>query len=431
MRVTVIAIGTRGDVHPALALAGGLRAAGHRVRFATEKGYARQAAGAGFEYYELSGDSAKFYGGRAGTAFRESVDGSAAKFDRFMQSYIAPGLQNHLREAAAACEDADLLVSQPTTGLGPSLGEKLGVPCVIASVFPLPELPTKEFPYVFSRQARDGLTPEENCRTWRRALPFLRPVWRVVQRWRAGVLGLRAQTFRGYVEHLRRTPHVFGYSPFVVPKPADWGGPAEVTGFWFLETAAGYEPPAELEEFLAGGEPPVAVGFGSHVARDPGPAKLTDMALDALRSSGQRGIILTGWGGMKNLAGGDGVFYMPGVPHDWLLPRVRALVHHGGSGTTGIALRTGVPQVIVPFGFDQTFWGYRVSRLGVGSHCPHVSSLTAEWLAAAIRGAATDDSVRGRAAEVGRELRAEDGVAAAVAATERYASSGRDACARC
>ncbi len=427
MRITVIAVGTRGDVQPMLALAAGLHAAGHHVRFATEKNYAPQATQAGLEYYELTGDSEKFYSGRAGVAFRESLDKSFTEYRRFWHAYFAPAARQHLREAVAPCVGADLLVCQPWAGLGPSLGEKFDIPCAITSVFPVPELPTRDFPFTLFNRARADLTPDENWRTWRRAIPFLRAGWHAVQPWRTDVLGLKAQTFREYLEDVRRTPHVLGYSPLLVPKPAEWDDRITVTGFWFLESAGHYEPPPELEEFLAGGEPPLVVGFGSHVSREP--AALTDAVLEALRMSGRRGILITGWGGLRCAEPPPNVFCSRGVPYDWLLPRTLGLVHHGGAGTTAIALRAGVPQVITPFGYDQTFWAHRVAALGVSSAPIPAKQLTAEDLAAAIGEISTDDSVRSRAAAVGRAVRGEDGIGQAVTAIEQLASLKEDSCA--
>jgi UDP:flavonoid glycosyltransferase YjiC (YdhE family) len=277
-------------------------------------------------------------------------------------------------------------------------------------------------------RARADLTPEENCRSWRRSIPFMRSGWHGVQVWRTEVLGLKAQSFREYFEEVRRTPHVLGYSPLLVPKPAEWGDWVTVTGSWFLKSDVRYEPPPELSEFLSSGEPPVVVGFGSHVSREP--AALTKVILDALKLSGRRAILITAWGGLKCAEPPENVFCTAGVPYDWLLPRSLGLIHHGGAGTTAINLWAGVPQVVTPFGYDQTFWAHRVARLGVSSAPIPAKQLAAEDLAAAIREITTDDSIRSRAAAVGRAVRAENGVEHAVTVIEQIASLKEKSCAR-
>jgi UDP:flavonoid glycosyltransferase YjiC (YdhE family) len=144
--------------------------------------------------------------------------------------------------------------------------------------------------------------------------------------------------------------------------------------------------------------------------------ELAETAVTALQQTGQRGILSTGWGGLKqemlNLP--DDVLVVDQAPHDWLFPRMAAVVHHGGAGTTAAGLRAGVPTITVPFFFDQPFWGQQVARLGAGPPpIPH-KRITAANLAAAIHRAVTDERMQARAAELGRRIRAEDGVAMAV-----------------
>jgi sterol 3beta-glucosyltransferase len=147
---------------------------------------------------------------------------------------------------------------------------------------------------------------------------------------------------------------------------------------------------------------------------------MTEMVLKALARSRQRGILLTGWGGLSNIDLPGDVFKIDAVPHDWLFPQVAAVVHHGGSGTTGAGLRAGIPTVIIPFFGDQPFWGHRVYELGVGPRPIPRKQMSVERLAEAISTAASDANMRMRAAALGERIRAEDGLARAVAILERY-----------
>jgi UDP:flavonoid glycosyltransferase YjiC (YdhE family) len=108
------------------------------------------------------------------------------------------------------------------------------------------------------------------------------------------------------------------------------------------------------------------------------------------------------------------------APHTWLFPRMAAVVHHGGAGTTAAGLRAGVPSIVVPFFGDQPFWGQRVAALGVGPAPIPRQKLTADALAQAIQHATTDTTMQRKAAELGAKIRAEDGVAEAVKQIERY-----------
>jgi UDP:flavonoid glycosyltransferase YjiC (YdhE family) len=150
--------------------------------------------------------------------------------------------------------------------------------------------------------------------------------------------------------------------------------------------------------------------------------RTTEVILEALWLSGQRGILLTGWGGIANADLPDEVLKVEEAPHDWLLPRTRAVVHHGGAGTVGAVLRAGLPSVTVPFFSDQPFWGRRLESLGVGTAPIPYRRLSAPRLAGALRRAVGDTALRERAAGLGRRVRSEDGVGRAVAAVERHVS---------
>ncbi len=204
-------------------------------------------------------------------------------------------------------------------------------------------------------------------------------------------------------------PVFYAYSPAVLPRPADWPDRVHVTGYWFLDQEPGWQPPAELLHFLQAGPAPVSIGFGSMASRD---AEATlNLVLRALELSGQRGVLLSGWAGIgKGRALPSHVFSAESLPHSWLFPRMAAVVHHGGAGTTGAGLRSGVPSVLTPLAADQPSWARRVHTLGVGPAPLPFQTLTAERLAEAIREAATSPAMRQRAAELGRQIQAEDGL---------------------
>jgi sterol 3beta-glucosyltransferase len=243
-------------------------------------------------------------------------------------------------------------------------------------------------------------------------------------RYRREKLDLPARPLLDYPHreaHGRPIPWLFAHSPAVIPHPADWPPTHHTTGYWFLDSDPDWQPPANLAAFLEAGTPPVYVGFGSMAGRDP--VALTRLVVEALDRAGQRGVLLTGWAGVSSTtmpdnirAAGlpDTVFPLVGCPHDWLFPRMAAVVHHGGAGTTGAGLRAGVPPILVPFMGDQPFWSGRVKSLGVGPQPIPRGQLNARRLAYAIRVAVEHEGIRARAASLGEKIRAEDGVGEAV-----------------
>ncbi len=409
MLCTLLAIGARGDVQPLLALGAGLRAAGVRVRCATHADFEAPARALGLETTVILGDSATFFGGAAGVALREYA-ANPRVLRRFVDTYLPLAYEKLLRAAGDACRGSDLVVCWPFGRGATSLAEALRVPVFVACSYPPTHLPTRAFanPYVPGTPAGAALR-----RSWRLNLPLFQMNDAVINRWRRDALGLPPIGWRDDLRRLRRLPHLLGFSPAVLPRPGDWPAWVEVTGFWFGDPAPGYEPPPALRAFLADGPPPVAIGFSSQVVRDG--ARLARAVADGVAQAGVRAVVLGGYGALTGVASSVSLCPVPSVPYEWLFPRVAAVVHHGGSGSTGEALRAGVPNMAVPFGYDQPLWGARLAALGVGPAPIAASALTADALAAALRQLTTDPGMRARAAEAGRTVRAERGVAQAVA----------------
>jgi sterol 3beta-glucosyltransferase len=196
------------------------------------------------------------------------------------------------------------------------------------------------------------------------------------------------------------------------PERGDW---VEVTGHWFLDRTADWEPPAPLLEFLQAGTPPVYAGFGGmSIDRREATA-----VVEGLSGAGQRGIVLQTTAAAHGAELPRDIFAISDVPHDWLFQHVAAAVHHGGSGVTAATFRAGIPSVVVPYFADHPFWARRVYDLGVGPVPLSRRRLSAEQLAQAIRLATTDVGMRERAAALGERIRSEDGLARAVEAFER------------
>ncbi|ONK70950.1 uncharacterized protein A4U43_C04F3180 [Asparagus officinalis] len=210
-------------------------------------------------------------------------------------------------------------------------------------------------------------------------------------------------------------PHGYIWSPHLVPKPKDWGPRIDVVGFCFLDLASNYEPPEELVKWLeADEEKPIYVGFGSLPVQEP--EKMTQIIVEALETTKQRGIINKGWGGLGNLAEPKkSIYLLDNVPHDWLFLRCKAVVHHGGAGTTAAGLKAACPTTIVPFFGDQPFWGDRVHARGVGPAPIPVDQFSLPKLVDAIN-YMLNPKVKEQAVELAEAMKTEDGVTGAVKA---------------
>ncbi len=136
-------------------------------------------------------------------------------------------------------------------------------------------------------------------------------------------------------------------------------------GYWFLESPK-WQPPPELVNFLNREPKAIYIGFGSVTVPDP--AGLTRIIIESVVKTGQRAVLVKGWGGIGNIEYPDNIFAIDSVPHDWLFPQLSAVVHHGGAGTVAAGLRAGLPTLVVPFFGDQFFWGHRVSKVFLKRH---------------------------------------------------------------
>jgi sterol 3beta-glucosyltransferase len=298
-----------------------------------------------------------------------------------------------------------VLLSTVVAPLGFQIADALEVPR--AGVFLQPVQPTREFGSVLV--GGRSLGPCGNLLLGRLVDASVRSLYAGPIRDLRRDLGLPPASMRALQRSQQfRYPTFHGFSPSVVPRPADWPAPMLVTGYWWPARPTGWTPPAALVDFLAAGPPPVFLGFGSmapgHGARLAGPV------LAAVRQARARAVVQAGWSGL-DVGAADDVLTIGEVPHDWLFPQVAAVVHHGGAGTTAAGLRAGVPAVPVPVLADQPFWARRLTALGVAPGPLPLSSLTATRLAAALRTVTTDPHYAARAAAIAARLATEDGAA--------------------
>ncbi len=418
MRIALVTVGSTGDIWPYVALGIGLKRAGHCVRLATHAHFAPVIKGRGLDFYPVEGDPRQVVESDRGQAWLDSGENPLA-FARHMAEVMRPTMSRALSDYWKACQSADVVIYSTLGWLAAHhIVEKIQIPGIAAYLQPM--TPTSAFPTPVS-PSRLRLGRSYNRLTY---LVGEQVYWmsfrRSLNQARQEVLDLPPLGIRAPFARTRRQriPLVYGYSPAVVPRPLDWPTWIRVTGYWFLDRPSHWEAPSGLIDFLQSGPPPVYVGFGSMRTRETG--KVTEVVLDALARAGQRGIIASGWGGICPADLPDYAWAVESVPHDWLFPQTAAVVHHAGAGTTAAGLRAGVPTVSVPFFGDQYFWARRLYALGAGPSPIPLRRLTADRLAEAIRVAVSNPRIRAAVGDLGRRIRAEDGVGRAVEAVEEY-----------
>ena len=409
MKFLVVTYGTEGDARPFAALCRGLIDAGHEARLLADAATLGSAAALGVPAGSLAGDIRGISRPSPAIAAAVAKGGGFNATARAIARIANDNAESWLRSIIESGEGCDAFVCAGLAAFaGLSAAEYLGVKGIGAGMIPM--RPTAEFPS-----------------------PFLPPSWvpRPLNRAsHAFVIGMLWRAFKAKTNQARvafelpprskvwsEHPMLYGISPQLLPRPKDWPDNSQICGQWLAASSPAWRPPPDLENFLAAGEAPIYVGFGSMTGFDSG--RLLDALSQALR--GRRVLFHTGWSGIDGNALPDNFFAISDTPHDWLFPRAAAIVHHGGSGTAHSAARAGVPSVVMPFAGDQPFWAERLRLAGVAPPPVDGRRPTADDVARAIDFTARIE-VRERARAVGERMRTENGVASAVDALEALAA---------
>jgi len=412
MRIALATDGTRGDVHPMLELAAGLRAAGHDVLLLAPPDVAEEAAARAVPFRPV------------GLAVRQQVAEVAGVVGAGgvrtiveMLRFLRTNLEAQFAILPEAVRGFDLVVGASLSLAARSAAELHGIPYRFVAYCPA-LLRSSEHP-VFTIRSQT-LPPWLNRLGWRTVLPPVdRLLARVVNQGRRR-LGL-PPIASAYAYFLTERP-ILAADRALAPMPRD--ADVAVDQIPCLHPMRREPLPPKLESFLEQGPPPVYLGFGSMPDADP--RATTRVLLDAIARLGCRAVIGRGWAEIGGGALPSGVIDVGSVSHATLFPRVAAVVHHGGAGTTTTAARAGVPQIVVPHLADQYYWAARVERLGLGPAGIFRRKLTADRLAAALGHVLDNEILAERARELGERLRVEaeasDPIAAILASSSRLSA---------
>lgn len=409
MQITILTTGSRGDTQPYIALGAALQKAGQQVRLAAFENYASFVRDYGLEFYPIRGDVAQVASSAQVRTARQADNPLKLALSFNQLRGLVAELQ---QDFYGACQGADVIVYHPGAAIGYFIAERMNIPSVLAIPFPM--TPTRAYPsLIFYHLPRLG-----KGFNWLSHKIFEQIMWfasraAIKKFWKQAFGQAPAQFGNPFSrQNTPDRPTIIACSPHVFPTPKDWPASIHNTGYWFLDEPGGWQPSKDLRNFLDGGPAPVYVGFGS-VGDPQQAAETTRLVAAALQQAGQRGVLATGWQGMTQVEKlPEGITMLESAPHSWLFPRMAAVVHHGGAGTTAAGLRAGVPGVVIPFSNDQFAWGQRICELGVGAPPIPRKKLTAENLAQAIE-FALGEKLKNAAAELGVKIRRENGAQAA------------------
>ncbi|KAK8041791.1 Sterol 3-beta-glucosyltransferase [Apiospora rasikravindrae] len=451
LNIVIMVIGSRGDAQPFLKIGKVLKENyGHRVRIATHPAFREFVENdSGLEFFSVGGDPSelmafmvknpgmipKLESVKAGDIGRRR-NAMAEMFDGFWRACIN-ATDNEKDEANLKMMGhrapfvADAIIANPPSFAHIHCAEALGIPLHL--MFTFPYTPTQAFPHPLASIKKTNVDPGY---TNFMSYPLVEMmVWQglgdLVNDFRVNTLKLDpvstlwapGSTYRLHV------PYTYLWSPGLVPKPEDWGPEIDIAGFTFLDLASTFKPPQDLVEFLDAGDKPIYIGFGSIVVDDAD--KFTEMIFEGVKKAGVRALVSKGWGGLGGENTPDNIYMLENTPHDWLFPKVQACVIHGGAGTTAIALKCGLPTMVVPFFGDQHFWGSMIGTAGAGPEAVPYKQLDVDKLADGIKFCLTDKAREG-AQKIAKSIEAEgDGAKNAVKSFHNHLAFSGEESMRC
>ena len=398
MRITMICIGSTGDVRPYIVLGRELKARGHEITICAFADFESTVLKSGLCFKPINGDVKKL--------MANLMDGSTGVgFLKQVRDSLVDVIDPFLEDLEAGCDGAEAIIGTYLGQVFQSLAEVRHIPYIQTHYFPMDKNPRT--PIVSAPGQHGG-------RAWNLAsyelgyliISAMEKYYLADWREKKGMSPRKLEGAPKYELNGHTIPVLYAISPLVMPRPATWGENIHMTGFWRDDRDIDFTPSPELAAFLEAGEKPIYIGFGSMVSGDMG--ETLGIVLDAIRDSGVRAVLSKGWGG-QDIPASDNVFVADFVPHDWLFQHVAGVVHHGGAGTTAAGILAGCPTLVVPFGGDQPFWASRVKELGIGPKAIPRDRLTVSRLSKALTDLTSTKKYRVAARELGERLRLEQG----------------------
>ena len=412
MRISMVAIGSTGDVRPYVLLGKELKKRGHEVTIVCFDMTEKMVTEAGLNFAPLAGSVKDIF-----MAVMTPGTNGFTFLPKFKNALL-DDLPQFLHTLEEGCKDAEAIICTFFGSVVYSIAEKHNIPCIQTHYFLM------DYNDMFPITTAPGLKMGKawNKVSYKMGYALINTLeWHYLSDWRSeeGMKSKKISMSPDYYINGHKIPVLYAISPLLVPRAPEWDEHIHMTGFWTDPEPCEYEPEPSLVRFLEEGEKPVYIGFGSMVSGDMG--QTLDIVLKAVAASGVRAIIGRGWGGgaLDAALSNPNVYVADYIPHDWLFSRVSAVVHHGGAGTTAAGVLACKPTLVVPFGGDQPFWGQRIYDLGIGSKPIKRENLTVEKLADALIKLTHTPRFNVAVSEIGERMKYENGTLLAADIVER------------
>lgn len=406
--ITIICSGSRGDFQPYISIARELKKQGKEVRITAGASQEDFVKNYGIDVFPISIDVSN-----------ANVDPKlledAGSSDNPLKMLLTFNKMKHLgheilKETFKACSGSELIIYHPGCAVGYFAAEELGIPSVLASPFPIHKNDDYLSVVMYGKS--------KNTK-FKRALSY-KLIYKML--WMTSSLSIKKLWKEQYgklpknygctfdLHNNPKNPAVISCSNHIFNRPNSLNENIQQSGYFFLDEDE-YTPSNELQDFLNSGEKPIYIGFGS-MLKESEKAHYAQMAVKALQKANKRGV-LYGFGEIEDLP--SNIIVVKTTPHSWLFPKMSAVCHHGGAGTSAEGFRAGIPSIIVPFSNDQFAWAYRSFDLGIGVKPIHKKDLNEDNLVKAIK-SVFDKEIIENSKQIGVKIKSETGLKDAVEA---------------
>jgi sterol 3beta-glucosyltransferase len=412
VNVTLLTIGSHGDVLPCIALTKTLKKHGHKVRIAALEGSKNLIVGNNIEYLHISGDAKEVIKLLIGK------DVKPLEYFKSLNTLLDPIEEEFLTDIEQCCENTDVVLYSVLGSIVYHAAQAKKVPCIRMLFVPLD--PTGRFP-AMTAPILGNFALYNKFTYWVGDLLWNDFTKKRLNTWRKN-LGLNRVNKFPYrtMENGSPVQTLYAFSEFVLQKPKDWGEHIHLTGYWLTDDSQEYVPSEKLKAFLENGEPPIYVGFGSMVGGDF--KRLLSMVIKGIEKAGARAVLSSGWGGLSAANLPESIIQVGYIPHEWLFQRVSMVIHHGGAGTIAAGLSAGKPTIVVPFGGDQPFWGNQIYKIEAGPKPIPIRKFSSDLFAERIMEVKKDERYRRNAEHIMTQINCENGKEKAVKLIEMIAA---------
>ncbi len=403
--ITFITTGTRGDVEPFINFALSLKKMGHTIRVAAPPDFEEWILSLELEYAQIGLKPIK-------TLLEATQKEDLLNFNIFKIRKVINFFKQHIRDVLITtlphvADGTDLIISHVALPASSELAEAKDVPLIFVSTVPL--APSKERPSIIMPENFEPFRGRFYNQLTHLPTRFSRLFYTGVYKELRKKLNLPKNSI--FTEAFQKAgtpvPLLHIYSKHLHSRPKDWPENAQIIGFSFNDhEAMNWQPPQELVNFLENGPPPIYIGFGSMIPRDE--KELTNTICKAVEKANVRALISKGWAELTPASKSENILPIGPTPHHRLFPYCKAVVHHGGAGTTAAGLRAGCPTLICPFGFDQPFWGKIIFDRGLGPQPIKLKDLSIDNLSNALKQLNTSTEYKNNSNRIALKLNQED-----------------------